>query len=329
MSVFNHELLSAADEEFHLGDDPAQMDSSWYGFYIPEKEIYVWAYHLVFHNLGVCSGGVFAWDGEHENLPDMNYYGKVPLAKLARGSDRKNYTFPTGMHLEVIEPLNKHHVCYKDGNLIEFDVTYEGVLPPYVCVNPETGQPFHIDHLSRVTGKLILHGEEYDVNCLCNYDHGWGTRDPVKPTPVGDWQSMPPEKLGDKPATYCFGAASERDNFFLLDLQFWIDGPMPHFGYFTKDGVSYEIEKAKQELDRRPDGKLQGVTFLLTAPDGTEFRASGRAVSHVLSPNAGNIDFAELCLAKFDIEGKPGWGDLQDSWPPAAWRAFRKGLGAV
>lgn len=329
MSVFNNELLSEADEEFHLGDEPYQMDSSWFGFYVPEKNIYIWAYHLVFHNQGVCSGGVFAFDDWHEFLPDMPYYGKLPLAQLSDCTSRLDYKFPTGMHLEVLEPLHKSRVRYSDSELIAFDVTFEGLVPPYACLHPETGKPFHIDHLCRVTGTLVLNGEEMAVDCLSQYDHGWGSRDTVEPTPMGDWRSWDPKKLGDKLPTYCFGAASESDNFFFLDFEFWHQEKRPIFGYFTKDGVAYKIDRVEHENDRGSDGKLRGAQFRIIAPDNTHLDVSGVAKNHVLSPNAGNLGFAELCLAEFQINGKHGWGDLQDAWPPATWRAFREAIGAV
>ncbi len=326
MSAFNTEFLTPQDEAFHLGDATYQMDSSWFGFYVPERQLYVWCYHIVFHNLGIGSGGVFAWEGQVSNIAEMSYYKNYPLLKLGERRDRRDFTFPSGMHLKVIEDLQKYRIGYDDGDLVAFDLIYEGVLPAAANVHPVTNEPWHIDQLCRVTGDLKLKGETMTVDCYCIADHGWGSRDPRQAIDVGPWKSISPELLGATPVCYSFGAVSEDNCFFLFNPKFWHEADMPLHGYLVKEGEAGMIERADQVTERDPQGRLIGASYELTDVTGRVMEAKATAVSRVLAPNAGSVMFGEFCLAQWQIDGCSGWGDMQQGWPPEVWSAYQAAL---
>ena len=77
------DLLSAADDGFHApGDDPWFFESSWWSFYVPERDLGAWIYHWVRPNQSTQGGGCWIYDGTtpfHLEVPYYACYENMPF----------------------------------------------------------------------------------------------------------------------------------------------------------------------------------------------------------------------------------------------------------
>ena len=95
----------------------------------------------------------------------------------------RDFEWPNGVHVRVVEPLTTYAVRYSDPGALEVDLVFEAFMAPNL--HPDGVVPFlkgaHFDQAGHVTGTMVLHGEEVPVDCYSVRDRSWGPRPMGRP----------------------------------------------------------------------------------------------------------------------------------------------------
>jgi hypothetical protein len=193
--------LTDADEEWHSPavDDPHWTETSYWGFYAPDRRLSGTIYNMWRPNLGIVASRVWVWD-QHGDLPtDALYASMQEFLPIPEGVDPTDFELPTGLSVERIRALGSHRLRYSAGDALTIDVTTEALRPPVAAFHSAGEGTGHFDQHIRVTGSLTVWGEEVAIDCLSMRDRTW---------------SMRPDNLGrERPmiAGYTHGARSADD----------------------------------------------------------------------------------------------------------------------
>ena len=322
MTVFPEETELREGNEAYLDDDNFHEPESdhwwehetfWFWFFNAERKLGCWSYHYVRPTIGVAGGGVFVFDDTawfHLETPYYINYGNTPLPAER---DLRDFTFPSGQHIEMLDPLEHYRLTFADRDVIRFDLDWRAVNPPWVRISDsrrvqgggETGEakPRHLDQFGRVTGNLVLHGEEIPIDCYAMRDHSW-------------WHLRPEQwKDNGGRSTYITGMASP-------DTAFFGAGPG---GFVLLDGVRRDMVSGSKRRERDPEhGFVRRVFIDAVDSDGRELAVEGESVSRMAIPISGVHGVCWQSLMHWTINGVDAWGDDQDAWPLHQWSAFRR-----
>ena len=117
--------------------------------------------------------------GRQRDLPwDVLYSANYSALELPRDQDLDDCRLPTGVAIKVLEPCHRYALGYDDGDRLQADLRFEGVMPPepLTAVGSTFGSAHHFDQFGRVSGELILHGERIPIDCIGMRDRTWGAR---------------------------------------------------------------------------------------------------------------------------------------------------------
>jgi hypothetical protein len=192
------------DDDFHdeeMTDRWWETETNWFSWNVPERNLGGWTYCQARPNANLCNGGAWVWDDSAAYPWELIYraeYSGLQLPPRAQ-RDMRDFEWPNGVHVRVLEPLRRYAVSYADpGGGLELALEFEGMMEP----NPHpTGVvPFlkgvHFDQAGHVSGTMLLHGEEIPIDCYSVRDRSWG------PRPLG----RPKRREGDgKPQAGGFG----------------------------------------------------------------------------------------------------------------------------
>ena len=295
-------VLTAADDTLHVptSDDIFWTETAWFAFAIPERHLTGCVYPLFRTNQNICSAGVYVWDhtgeGVHEILYAQNYW-HLPLP-----ADLRAMTLPNNLSYEVLEPLHRYRVRYQDGDELELDLEYEGLIPPHATARD--GVVSHLDHPCHVTGTLRLAGEELAVDCLEMRDKSWSVRP--------DFRSLIP---GSARVAYTYGLASADGGF--LAMSFSFDGGEGNVtsGILLRDGeLSPLVSGTRRSVVDR--GRPTAVAIAATDALGRTLTAEGRCVNRFAFQSSPGI-FAWMSGTEWDLDGDRAWGEDQLMVPPS------------
>ena len=124
----------------------------------------------------------------------------------------RDFEWPTGVHIKVLEPLMKYAIDYDDAPDLEVHLEFDAIMPPNP--HPIGVAPFikgtHLDQAGHVTGEMVLRGERIAIDCYSVRDRSWG------PRPMGRPKRKPaaaPPTTRPRPGGigYSFGVAGPRD----------------------------------------------------------------------------------------------------------------------
>jgi hypothetical protein len=125
------------------------------------------------------------WDGGGAYPWELAYRAEYSGLQLPPRPERdlRDFEWPNGVHVRVLEPLRRYAVTYSDPGALELDLVFDAIMAP----NPHpTGVvPFvkgvHLDQAGHVTGTMILHDEEVPIDCYSVRDRSWGPRPQGRP----------------------------------------------------------------------------------------------------------------------------------------------------
>ena len=294
--------LTPADDDFHQPtDDWWFHETCWFWFYVPERRLGGWLYGWARPTIGVCGGGAYVWDPTTFVHWEAPYVADHHNLRLPEERDLRRFTFPTGLSIEALEPLTRYRLGYTDRDLIDVDLEFAAVMPPWVTGDP----PHHLDQLGRVTGTVTLHGEQVDVDCLAMRDRTWAVRS---------------ERWRDGGGYGYTTAAASPGHAFLA-----IADESQARGFLALDGERSALASGSRRVERDPDhGFVTRVVIEATDADGRALEADGRSVSRLCFPVPGVLGVVWSSLVEWTVNGVPAWGDDQEPWPVATWSAFRR-----
>ena len=304
-------VFGPRDDHFHfdeLGDDWWGTETSWFSFHQPERKLGGWFYTMVRPTIGTVAGGVWVWDDTAWLPWEVPYSANYSALQLPVGADLAAVDLPTGASIRVIEPAHVYALGYTDGDRLTVDLTFTGVMSPEPlrAVGSTFGNARHFDQFGRVTGRLVLHGERIDIDCIGMRDRTWGRRPENRP----------------RQAAYVTGAASP-DHGFLAVTDGRTDAERVAYGFVRRDGRTVALAGGERRVVRSPEhGWVTGVTIDGRDAEGRTLRAVGRPVSRIILNRHTFIDINSL--VQWDLDGHEAWGEDQDMWPVHAWSARRR-----
>lgn len=281
------------------------VETSYFGFNIPEAaidcEIYMW-----FHRkLGVASGGVTLWQGMKpvhlsEEVHDYRQYLPLP-------DDLTDQSYPTGLRVRMIDPNGTYKIEYSD---TERNTHFEFVTAPIMPMAVRfTGN--HFTQAMSTRGKLVLAGKEYAINGFFTRDRTWSeprTEKPIK---------MPP-------LTWIAGVFNERMAFHVMAYDsiehrpewrgvYSLEPGKNHlWGYLYRDGRLLGITSTDKRTHYERDGITPKTLELrLEDEEGRHWDITGEVIG--LSPCSTWLNLTVLvCFVRWQCNGITGYGDAQE-----------------
>jgi hypothetical protein len=294
-----------ADDNLHTPTDSFyDNETFWFSFFVPERRIGAWLYAGVRQHPGITHGGMWVWDDSGWLPSDCRFYEGFSALKAPsmRGPD---FSFPTGMGIEVLEPLMSYRLTYDDRDRADVELRFDAVEPPVALRSgaPPYPKAHHFDQIGHVVGALRLDGEEIPVDCYAIRDRSWGPR----------------TERGYQRVGYTWGGSAELS--FLTYTSPTAEDDNVHTGYLRRDGDLYRIKGGNRHVVRFPDGRPETIDIDAVDEAGRTVAAHGEALSHLQLPGA---TYATMCTAlRWDVDGQQVVGEDQDVWPIKEWRLLR------
>ena len=311
--------FTAIDDDFHVATpgDPWFTETSWFSFNVPQRKMGCWLYGWARRNMNNAGGGVFVWDPsatEPWNLPYYNYQYTQPLPEHY---DLRDFTFPQGYSVKVIEPLTRYHLRYRDREAISIDAIFTALFPPHAFAHGEP--PFvnspHLDQMGHIEGEMVLNGQTIAIDSFSIRDRSWGTRMDHKGSRIG-------YPFGcAKDIAFCLFTIPNRD----FDDR---NEPVNH-GFLWQGGKKNQLAPGGvRHVERDPiENWPVRMEIHATDTDGRALLAEGVVESRFVLNNPRGI-----CInssIKWTINGKTAYGEDQDVWRLDQWRAARRRLGQL
>ena len=282
-----------------------ETETFWYSFFVPERGIGGWLYTSLRATAGVCAGGAWIWDGrasEPWRAPFFEQFSWLKYPDQPRAPQRLD--FPTGMTIEVRDPLRSYDVSYNDRDRLSVELHFEALEPPVPlrAGAPPYPKAHHFDQTGHVTGTIRLDGEQIAVDCYAMRDRSWGRRTERGYSRVGyAWAASPELSL----LTYSLPTDTS-DNI--------------HSGYLRiGDEIAY-IADGRRIVERDPSNRwVTRVAIDATDELGRQVHAEGRAVSRLILP--GSTSICVNTSLEWIVDGTIVHGEDQDVWPTKAFSA--------
>jgi hypothetical protein len=279
-----------------------ETETAWFSFHVAERRLGGWLYTMVRPNIGTVAGGAWVWDDTAWLPWEVCYSANFSALALPPDLDLRHARLPNGVAIDVVEPTRTYDLGYDDGDRLTLALRFTGVMDPEPlrAVGSTFGSAHHFDQLGRVTGSLVLHGEEIAVDCIAMRDRTWGPRPETRP----------------RQAAYVT-AAARTDDGFLAVTNTAPDGADPvAYGFLRRDGETVGLESGARAV-QRSDSHGWVESILIEAVDlaGRRLHAVGTPVSR-MTVNS---------LIRWDLDGVEAWGEDQDMWPIHTFAAYRRG----
>lgn len=312
MTTLQTPQISSRDDDFHFDEMSDRWwitETAWFSFCKPEIGLGGWVYSMFRPNIGTVAGGAWVWDRTAHHPAEVPYSANYTAMRLPRDQRLTDIKLPTGARLKTLVPLTSYEVGFEDEGRLTVDLRFDAVMPPKPLNKPDSSfkKLSHFDQFGRVHGKIILHGEEIEIDCLAIRDRSWGPR---------------PEHRPGKSA-YVSGIASP-ENCFLATTK-WND-PDSNLaaGFQIRDGKMADIESGRRYVERDPEhGFVTKIVIEGKDELGRDLVAKGTRLSGIIINRHSFID--SNGLIEWEINGHKGYGEDQDMWPVHDWSAFRRG----
>lgn len=294
------------------------VETQFFGFNVPEANVHALTYLWAHPNMNLLSSGAWVWQGIkvdtlQSELFDVRDF--IPDAPITVDGDLDGFVLPNGYGVEVLEPLRKIRISYEDRDRDNsFDVTGTAVMPPAMVASGK-----HFDQAMKMEGHVRLRGRDHVIDGYHVRDRSWGETRPETPrlAPPLYWSSP---VFGDDFALNVTGIDDPTQDPVWKGLYDFGPEQVDAFnrGWVWRDGELYGVAKVsiRTQWDRATGYPIAQLIDL-TDTGGREFTITGTVTAasnwHIWS----NVR-AGVCLARWECEGRIGWGDLQ----PVAWTDF-------
>jgi hypothetical protein len=290
-------------------DDPYWTETSYWGFYVPERKLSGTVYNMWRRNLGLVSSRVWVWDDDGDLPHDIPYTSMQEQLVIPDDADPTSFSLPSGLSCERTGTLGAHHLQYADGEALAFDLQTSPAREPVAAWGGHGGEGSgHFDQHIAVTGTIRLWGENIDVDCLSMRDRSWSVR--------------PDFGLPRLMAGYMHGAASADECFLVMatgDPDSQARGetqPIPRSGCLVRDGIPAVITGGSRTTVERHRGRPRRLAVELEDELGRTVRMQGEALNNLgaqLNPSIFN--WFSLQRWTYD-DGTIAIGEDQETWIP-------------
>lgn len=289
------------------------IETSYFGFSIPEENINGNIYFWFHPEFGIASGGVIiqqGWTTEpaRGEYCDWRHFMPIP-------DDLTDCTYANGITVKMIRPLEEFTASFTDpATDSALDLHMEAVMP--AAFRPSGG---HLSQAMRTSGTLRLRGKEYRIDGYTTRDRSWG--DPRS------------ERSYDiPPISWAVPVFSEDLAFHIMGFDTpervpgWEErypstrnGANLLWGYVWRGGQLLGVKSCEKVTTRDPDGRPRGMTLDIVDEQDRTHRLVGTIKGGTtFCPWPNNITF--ICLVEWRYGEKVGYGDLQESIYPQFFR---------
>jgi hypothetical protein len=290
-------------------DAPIELvETSYFGFSIPEEHIHCEIYHWAHPKIGITSGGIMIFRGNKQkqmNADYLEYRNYQPLP-----DDITNCTYADGVTVKMITPMEEFEISYDDpASNTSLRFVSKAIMPPAFRA---TGG--HITQAMKTAGTLVLHGKSYNIDSYFTRDRSWG--DPrsegrLDIPPVGWHVGV----FGDDLAFHVTAFESTDLNPALAArYPSLADGKNHIWGYIWKNGTLIGVKSCSKRMRREADGLTPiGVQLDIVDENGDRYRINGELQARLPMSVWPNMTFF-FALTRWTLEGETriGWGDTQE-----------------
>ena len=284
-------------------------ETQYFGFSVPEEKIHGLGYLWHHPNLGVLTGGIWAWQGikrvtvASEMLDIRAYMKDTPLT-----NDLHDYRLENSYGVRVIEPMRRHHLTFNDPQRSNHvDLHYTAVTPAVMF-----GDGKHFEQGMRVQGEITMRGRRIPVNGYTIRDRSWAKPRPETPMPMPpvSWMTC---TFDDTLAINCnlfdhVGSNDLATGAFAVPVERALNG-----GWVCRNGVVSRIVSGTKRVEREPGTLLpRHIELALQDDQGRTLRMTGTLLASAPWGTWANIAFV-ISLMRWECDGKVGHGDCQEA----------------
>jgi hypothetical protein len=294
---------TAADDSFHdiPGYDPTWIESSWFGYEIPERRISGNIYVCARPSLGVALVDVTCWRDVADQPWDADVRLQDYYVRLPEDADMRDLRLSNGVsdvHIKCLEPTMRYQAEFHNRDA-DIELTFDGVMEPHSVskvpsVDIWTGAPGtgRIDQPGRITGRYRVFNEEFEINCIGQHDRSWGPR----------------REMMDFRISFIYGNSEEQCFFAFVPPA---DAKQPPSGYILRDGKVAPLVRGSR---RASFAEIWPSTVSVELEDelGRTVVAEGRCTNRypVMFPNW-NVVWVRQVHWTLD-DGSEIWGEDQE-----------------
>ena len=307
----------ATDDFYHkVGAVGDSMTETWmWNFHVPEAAINCFVYCWVHPNLNLVSGGLFLYKGfknQHMECELFDYFNYMNANIIGDGS---LIQLPNGLRIEVIKPLEKIKLSYRDpARQTALEVELNAVHVPIMRANNQ-----HFEQLMHATGNLELRGQSYAVDCHPVRDRSWGELRPEShaSSPAYTWVT------GAFGEDFAFNVGSHDDPARNPDWLGVFEPPERIFkdGWVLVKGEQRRIVKSSKNTRRElPLCRPMEHEYQFEDSEGETYTITGKVLGQTHWSGWSNV-VVHFGLIEWEWNGKKGWGDCQEvQWNDFVWR---------
>jgi len=288
--------LTAADDSFHpvADPDPLWIETTWWGFQVPERELGGMIYTLFRPNIGVTSLVVAVWDADAVE-PWRAPYARS-LWHIPHPTQDLTDCHVGPLHIRCLAPLQRYRLEH-DGL---FDLEYTGIAPPEEA--PGHGGSGHFDHLCQVSGTLRIGGSAISVDAPAVRDRSWYVR--------------PDNRTLRASYTYAVADADEHVVIHgIADPAAATDQSTVFGGYLHRAGRRCPVTSGIRRVLSRRRGHPDRIVIEVTDADARSATIEGTVSASLASQSTPGM-FAWMSVVRWMIDGRPATGEDHDVWSP-------------
>jgi hypothetical protein len=308
------DAVPASDALLHqpVYGDPTWVETNWFPFLVPERNLRGHVYAAFRGNLGVVMSLITIWSRDCGWLLDTDYYDHRVHLPMPR-SNLDDYRLANGLHVRMDEPLKRWSISYAGFNdlRLEFEATammdavtsHMTRLPDgqdfshfHHVAAPLAGTSGHLDQTLMMRGELQLRGERIEIAFPSNRDHSWGPR---------------PE-FGHGCGYFDEGFWGEEFAFHVQTQNTEQESAPVTNGYILERGTMTPLKAGigRYEMDGWFTKRL---VYELEDVQGRSYRIEGEPTSRFVLPTWPN-QFNIAGLTRWTRDGEEGWGEYKWHW---------------
>ncbi|HEY1969093.1 MAG TPA: hypothetical protein VGH89_14185 [Pseudonocardia sp.] len=289
---------------------PELTETQYLGFNIPEQNIHGLCYLWHHPNLGVVTGGAWAWRGVKRHTLQCEIFDMLTYVDDAvLANDLHEVTLPNGYRTSVLEPLKRLRIGYADadrGNAI--DIEFEAMMDPMVL-----SSEMHFEQGMRTRGSVTFGGHEYPVDGYTVRDRSWGQvrREAHANVPPMAWMTC---VFDDDLAFGTTAFDAEETNPDWRGVMKVPGGDPTRGGWVLRGGELVPVVSTVKRTIRNATTRFpEAVELTITDATGQRLEALGTILAAANWRTWHNMD-SIICLTRWECDGRIGHGDFQDVW---------------
>jgi len=170
--------ITDVDDHWHdpPSDHPYWTETSYWGFYVPERRLSGTVYNMWRRNLGLVSSRIWLWDESGSMPHDLLFTSMQEQLLIPDDADPTNFDLPPGLRGRRTGSLGHHSLQLLQHEGVGFELSVEPARPPVAAFDSHGEGTGHFDQHIHVTGEIDLRSEVIEVDCVSIRDPTWSVR---------------------------------------------------------------------------------------------------------------------------------------------------------